>query len=203
MSPMATPATGGKYRVLKMPNGRFCMGKSEPAGTSAHDFRAGELGFRIDINFGRLESSKIPEAFERRMALRGDFEEFKEALKLEPGVSVRLNRQKHTQLNGTPVPWCSTGLYLPERPVFTLDPNFHAGAYYVQEASSMFLEQAVRSSVDLTKSLRVLDLCAAPGGKSTHLLQLIGNESLLVSNDVIRRRANILRRTWRNVVRRM
>ncbi|HEX8060200.1 MAG TPA: RsmB/NOP family class I SAM-dependent RNA methyltransferase, partial [Cyclobacteriaceae bacterium] len=139
-----------------------------------------------------MDTSKIPEAFERRMTLRGDFIEFKKALSEEPVSSIRINRLKKPNLAGEHVSWCSTGIYLPERPVFTLDPNFHAGAYYVQEASSMFLEQAVKSSVDLSKPLRVLDLCAAPGGKSTHLLQLISNESLLVSNEVIRSRAMIL-----------
>ncbi|MEI9918201.1 MAG: rRNA cytosine-C5-methyltransferase [Bacteroidota bacterium] len=139
-----------------------------------------------------MDTSKIPEAFERRMTLRGDFNELRKALEGEPSVSVRINTQKNNSLKGEQVPWCSTGIYLPERPVFTLDPDFHAGAYYVQEASSMFLEQAVKASVDLTKPLRVLDLCAAPGGKSTHLLQLINDESLLVSNEVIRTRANIL-----------
>ena len=64
------------------------------------------------------------------------------------------------------VPWSSNGYYLKERPSFTLDPLFHAGTYYVQEASSMFLEQAVRQSCDLSKPMRVLGLCAAPGGKT-------------------------------------
>jgi 16S rRNA C967 or C1407 C5-methylase (RsmB/RsmF family)/NOL1/NOP2/fmu family ribosome biogenesis protein len=92
----------------------------------------------------------------------------------------------------TPVPWSSYGYYLPERPSFTFDPLFHAGAYYVQEASGMFLEQAMRQTTDLTQPLRVLDLCAAPGGKSTLLQSLLSPESLLVSNEVIRNRANIL-----------
>lgn len=126
------------------------------------------------------------------MSLRGDFNEFKAALETDPIVSIRKNTLKRNSPEGEPVPWCATGIYLTERPVFTLDPNFHAGAYYVQEASSMFLEQAVKSSFDLSKPLRVLDLCAAPGGKSTHLLQLISNDSLLVSNEVIRTRASIL-----------
>lgn len=165
------------------------MGKSEEAGTSTHVSSAGELVSGIDINFDSLNTSKIPEAFERRMALRADFVEFKKALSEDAITSIRINNHKKTSITGLPVPWCSAGIYLPERPVFTLDPNFHAGAYYVQEASSMFLEQAVGASVDLSKPLRVLDLCAAPGGKSTHLLQLISKESLLVSNEVIRTRA--------------
>jgi 16S rRNA C967 or C1407 C5-methylase (RsmB/RsmF family)/NOL1/NOP2/fmu family ribosome biogenesis protein len=93
---------------------------------------------------------------------------------------------------GEVIPWCENGYYLKTRPSFTFDPLFHAGCYYVQEASSMFLEQAVKQTVDLSKPLKVLDLCAAPGGKSTHLLSLISKESLLVSNEVIRSRANIL-----------
>ncbi|MGK2864015.1 MAG: methyltransferase RsmF C-terminal domain-like protein, partial [Chitinophagaceae bacterium] len=80
-----------------------------------------------------------------------------------------------------------------ERPSFTFDPLFHAGCYYVQEASSMFLEQALSQTMDLTKPVKVLDLAAAPGGKSTHIQSLISKDSLLVSNDVIRSRANILK----------
>jgi 16S rRNA C967 or C1407 C5-methylase (RsmB/RsmF family)/NOL1/NOP2/fmu family ribosome biogenesis protein len=90
------------------------------------------------------------------------------------------------------IPWSTNGFYLKERPSFTLDPLLHAGCYYVQEASSMFLEQALRQTVDLSAPLKVLDLCAAPGGKSTHLLSLISNESILVSNEVISNRNSIL-----------
>src|SRR5215203_3380652 len=91
------------------------------------------------------------------------------------------------------VPWSSYGYYLSQRPSFTFDPLFHSGCYYVQEASSMFLEQALKQSEDLSKTLRVLDLCAAPGGKSTHIQSLISAESLLVSNEVIRNRTGILK----------
>jgi len=91
-----------------------------------------------------------------------------------------------------PVPWSSNGYYLPERPSFIFDPLLHAGAYYVQEASSMFLEQALRQTVDLSRPLRVLDLCAAPGGKSTLIQSLLSADSLLVSNEVIRGRVHIL-----------
>lgn len=92
----------------------------------------------------------------------------------------------------TPVPWTKYGYYLPERPSFTFDPLFHAGSYYVQEASSMFLEQAFMQTADLSQPLTVLDLCAAPGGKSTHLQSLITSDSVLVSNELIRTRVNIL-----------
>ncbi|MDR2888122.1 MAG: rRNA cytosine-C5-methyltransferase, partial [Bacteroidales bacterium] len=74
-----------------------------------------------------------------------------------------------------PVPWAGNGWYAGKRPLFTLDPLFHAGAYYPQEASSMFIERAVRHFAGGRGNLRVLDLCAAPGGKSTHLAQIVGN----------------------------
>jgi len=90
------------------------------------------------------------------------------------------------------VPWSKYGYYLATRPSFTFDPFFHAGVYYVQEASSMFVEHIVRHVCDLNTSLKVLDLCAAPGGKSTVLQSLISADSLLVSNDVIKNRAALL-----------
>ena len=91
------------------------------------------------------------------------------------------------------VHWSSNGYYLTQRPSFTLDPLFHAGTYYVQEASSMFLEQVMKQSLDLLQPLLVLDLCAAPGGKSTLLQSILSKESLLVSNEVIQTRVNILK----------
>src|SRR5690348_10189401 len=86
----------------------------------------------------------------------------------EQVTSIRINPLKlKIEDSGLPiknaVPWSSYGYYLSERPIFTFDPLLHAGAYYVQEASSMFLEQAVKQSLDVTNPLRVLDLCAAPG----------------------------------------
>lgn len=109
-------------------------------------------------------------------------------------TSVRLNPYKVSGAfaDNELVPWCSEGRYLDVRPVFTLDPLFHAGAYYVQEASSMFLQQALKATVPDNNNLRVLDLCAAPGGKSTLIASLLGKDSLLVSNEVIRTRASIL-----------
>jgi 16S rRNA C967 or C1407 C5-methylase (RsmB/RsmF family)/NOL1/NOP2/fmu family ribosome biogenesis protein len=115
-------------------------------------------------------------------------------------TSVRINPKKSlSSVADKPItdldriPWTSHGFYLDSRPSFTFDPLFHAGCYYVQEASSMFLEQALQQTVDLSKPLKVLDLCGAPGGKSTHIHSLISNDSLLVSNEVIRSRANILK----------
>ncbi|WP_242674901.1 methyltransferase RsmF C-terminal domain-like protein [Niastella populi] len=101
--------------------------------------------------------------------------------------------QQHFSITSSAkIPWCTYGLYLSERPAFIFDPLIHAGAYYVQEASSMFLEQALMQTSDTSQPLRVLDLCAAPGGKSTLLQSLISADSLLVSNEVIKSRAAIL-----------
>jgi len=116
----------------------------------------------------------------------------------EQVTSIRLNPSKIKQVSfigaivEEAVPWASHGYYLSQRPSFTLDPIFHAGAYYVQEASSMFLEQALQQTADLSLPIKVLDLCAAPGGKSTLIQSLISNKSLLVSNEVIKTRVNIL-----------
>lgn len=110
--------------------------------------------------------------------------------------SVRMNPAKRAAETDLPleagVPWCSEGFYLSSRPAFIFDPLLHAGVYYVQEASSMFLEQAIRQTTDLGQSLRVLDLCAAPGGKSTLLQSILSKDSLLVSNEVIKSRVSIL-----------
>ena len=123
----------------------------------------------------------------------------------EQVTSVRINSRKPPSSNSSlpiadcrlpianKVPWSETGFYLTERPSFTFDPLFHAGCYYVQDASSMFLEQALKQCVDLTQPLKVLDLCAAPGGKSTHLQSLLSTDSLLVSNEVIKNRAGVLK----------
>jgi 16S rRNA C967 or C1407 C5-methylase (RsmB/RsmF family) len=112
-------------------------------------------------------------------------------------VSIRINRSKwiYRPLGSEPVPWCETGYYLDTRPSYTLDPLFHSGCYYPQEASSMFLEQAFKQTIVSNENIRVLDLCGAPGGKSTHLSDLIGQDNLLVSNEVIRPRASVLAET--------
>lgn len=145
------------------------------------------------------EASYLPEPFLQSLDGLPGFhrEAFREAHESRRQLtSVRLNPQKSPgKLSFTDtkkVPWCRDGLYLAERPSFTLDPLFHAGVYYVQEASSMFLEQAFSQHADAGSGLRVLDLCASPGGKSTHLLSMLGPEDLLVSNEVIRSRLNVL-----------
>jgi 16S rRNA C967 or C1407 C5-methylase (RsmB/RsmF family)/NOL1/NOP2/fmu family ribosome biogenesis protein len=113
------------------------------------------------------------------------------SVRINPVKPVKQFREFPTQLSK--IPWTDNGYYLQRRPSFTFDPLFHAGCYYVQEASSMFLEQALKQMLDLSRHLKVLDLCAAPGGKSTHIQSLISADSLLVSNEVIRSRANVLK----------
>lgn len=140
------------------------------------------------------ESLRLPKEFSARMQrqLGDSFPLFQESLQNKPPVSIRLNPGKNSVHHGEHVIWCKDGRYLDERPVFTLDPKFHAGAYYVQEASSMFLEQ-VFLQLGLTKNpIRILDLSAAPGGKSTHIVSLAHPDSLLVANEVIRSRASVL-----------
>lgn len=117
---------------------------------------------------------------------------FLSALDGEPVVSVRRNNRKpFSSFAGVAVPWApEEGVYLSSRPVFTADPLFHAGCYYVQEASSMFLGRVVEQLVK--EPVRALDLCAAPGGKTTHLLQALPQGSLLVSNEPVPQRAQVL-----------
>lgn len=115
----------------------------------------------------------------------------------EPLTSIRFNPLKPVDIDSTEfisenIPWSSRGYYLSRRPFFTFDPLLHAGAYYVQEASSMFLEEAITQTVDLNRSITALDLCAAPGGKSTLIQSLLNNESILVSNEVIKSRVTVL-----------
>lgn len=119
-----------------------------------------------------------------KLLLRDEFQEFKEAIVSEPSLSVRRNPVKSSGLdlfrNEESVPWNADAFYLKQRPKFWADPLHHAGAYYVQEASSMFFPNAI----DFSKDLLVLDLCAAPGGKSSLLLSMMTEGSLLVSNEL-------------------
>lgn len=110
-------------------------------------------------------------------------------------TSIRLNpaKNKFPIADEQQVPWCEHGYYLASRPSFTLNPIFHAGAFYVQEASSMFLWHILNQTIPGSdfSGLKVLDLCAAPGGKSTLLASYFSN-ALIVSNEVIKSRASIL-----------
>ena len=117
----------------------------------------------------------------------------------DSSTSIRLNPFKGMLgPEGAPVPWNPLGRILRERPVFTLDPLFHAGCYYVQDSSAMFVGALFRRLLPevLRPGIRVLDLCAAPGGKTTDLAASLrescGGDFLLVSNEVMRARSRIL-----------
>ena len=142
---------------------------------------------------------QLPEDFKRETRLvMGDerFNRFMGAFDEEPPVSIRLNPRHHIphssfHIPQERIPWCEEGYYLAGRPQFTFDPLFHAGCYYVQEAASMFVTHIIRS-VDIPTPKRALDLCAAPGGKSTALLSVLPDDCTLVSNEPISNRAQIL-----------
>ncbi len=129
------------------------------------------------------------------------FERYLKSFEEPAPVSIRLNPRKglevrgeRLEVRGEPVDWCRGGYYLKERPNFTMDPLFHAGCYYVQEAASMFLDEIIRQLIPHFSFLisHCLDLCAAPGGKSTLLRSALPADCVLYSNEPIRNRASIL-----------
>ena len=155
--------------------------------------------------------TQLPAVFtENTRQLMGDerFERYLKSFEEDVPVSIRLNPQKAAGMeviDGEQVPWCENGYYLKQRPNFTMDPLFHAGCYYVQEAASMFLDEVLRQlaisnwpkaisqepKANCQKPI-ALDMCAAPGGKSTLLRAALPEDCVLYSNEPIRNRANIL-----------
>ncbi len=110
-------------------------------------------------------------------------------------TSIRLNPFKPVEFDievNNKVLWNERSFYLNNRPSFTLDPLFHAGCYYVQEAGSLFLEHLLKSCLNFENDLKILDVCAAPGGKSTLINALLNENSLLVANEFIKSRADVL-----------
>ena len=157
--------------------------------------------------------AQLPVAFtEKTRQLMGEerFERYLQSFEEEPPVSIRVNTRTHPQslpeggefevVGGEPVPWCRNAFYLQKHPNFTMDPLLHAGCYYVQEAASMFLDEALKQmhtayishQPSAIRPLTALDLCAAPGGKSTLLRSALPKDCVLYSNEPIRNRANIL-----------
>ena len=144
----------------------------------------------------------LPSAFlDATRQLFGDerFQRYLQSFDEEPPVSIRLNPLKAegmVAVDGKPVPWCRDAYYLATRPNFTMDPLFHAGCYYVQEAASMFLDEVLHQTVNSKPSTvnckPSLDLCAAPGGKSTLLRSALPQDCVLYSNEPVPQRASIL-----------
>lgn len=148
---------------------------------------------------------ELPIGFEdsMRKLLKDEADDFLSAMKKEAAVSVRLNRRKPGAEfpEGRPVKWCTSGYYLSERPQFIFDPLLHAGAYYVQDASSMIYETLASRLSEILLSerqdrmapLSVLDLCAAPGGKTTAIINGIPDGSEVTANEISPKRYSILK----------
>lgn len=142
----------------------------------------------------------LPKEFEtytRKLFGEERYTLFLKGLNQDSPTSIRLNTFKLKENEGISetlipqqIPWCKEGYYLNERPNFTFDPLLHAGIYYVQEASSMFLSHVLRQLIK--HPVTMLDLCAAPGGKTTCARTAIPDGSLLFSNEPIGKRAQIL-----------
>lgn len=124
---------------------------------------------------------------------KNEFPDFVEAMNAPPSLTVRCNPHKlHSPpFPGDPVPWNKSAWYLNERPNFALDPRWHGGAYYVQDASSMLIGHCLQQ-LSLPESPLLLDMCAAPGGKATLLIDAMPEDAVIVANEVIKSRFPIL-----------
>jgi 16S rRNA C967 or C1407 C5-methylase (RsmB/RsmF family) len=158
---------------------------------------------------------KLPDAFTKRVIkdIGKRAESILNSYAEDPVISLRLNARKlknrklnfehlstadiednsqRIKISGQAIPWTDYGYYLSSRPAYYLDPLFHAGTYYPQEASSMILE-AVMKHIEVDKTpMTILDLCAAPGGKTTHILSLIPDQSVLLANEMVPQRYQVL-----------
>lgn len=138
----------------------------------------------------------LPIDFKHRMQeqLGTEAEGFFNSLSENPITSIRLNHLKgktsFTHLEK--IPWCEFGYYLESRPFFHLDPHWHGGAYYVQEASSMILDSVLRQITEDRHPKIWLDVCAAPGGKTGILSQFLQPHDVLIANEIVPLRRTVL-----------
>lgn len=143
-----------------------------------------------------MDQPLIPESY--WISLRNHFGEaveqkVKAGLQQAASVSVRKHLHKQSNIETAEnIVWCENGFLLKERPVFALDPNFHAGSYYVQDSSSMILREALNQLKLETDEPMMLDACAAPGGKSTLILDYLDGRGFLISNEIDGKRNDIL-----------
>ncbi|MDZ4757346.1 MAG: RNA methyltransferase [Bacteroidota bacterium] len=148
-------------------------------------------------------NKSLPPAFIEHLRHQpgADIDSLTEAIADIPPVSIRLNPNKPSSSyieNREQIPWASQGFYLPERPSFTLDPVYHAGAYYVQEAGSMFVGTIIQELLKTNKIKNALDLCAAPGGKTTDLASVLDKDTFILANETNKTRVSIL---YENIVK--
>lgn len=141
----------------------------------------------------------LPEDFKNRMrSMLSDYEDFLIAMDKAPQSGIRINEQKFGAYNAVlnickdikPIEWCNIGFYADKSQISGNHPYHHAGLFYFQEPSAMAVCEALRPVIQADD--KVLDLCAAPGGKSTHIGAMLGRGGVLVSNEVIPKRAAIL-----------
>lgn len=138
---------------------------------------------------------KLPELFisQLRDLLPDEWQALADAItSSEPSVAVRVNATRGVSVpdRARRVPWCGQGYYLDNRPSFTFDTDWHAGRYYVQDASSMFIAHVIDNLIH--EPVRYLDLCAAPGGKTTAAIQALPQRSMIVANEIVPPRARVL-----------
>ncbi len=151
--------------------------------------------WRICCNCANFAVMKLPEAFIEQLQglLPDEWQALADAItSSEPSVAVRVNAARGVSVpdGARRVPWCGQGYYLDNRPQFTFDTDWHAGRYYVQDASSMFIAHVIGSLIH--EPVRYLDLCAAPGGKTTAAIQALPQRSLVVANEIVPPRARVL-----------
>ncbi len=146
-----------------------------------------------------IEDKFLPDDFKaliRSQLGENDAEILFSALTGEPETSIRINRRKQPSCplypDMTSVDWCASGHYLPERPQFTTNPLLHAGVFYVQDASSMVYETIIETITD-DSPIAACDLCAAPGGKTTAMLNALPAGSVMLANEFNASRASILK----------